>query len=149
MLRRECRKWAIRVAREAKAINDIEKRLSVLKGIIFSSFILIMACLQTCVINIFELISVHPIQCGTANHVRLKTDYLLFRRFQIVDNEDIFFSISISYIIRENMTGATEKFVARHLEPRRVSRGGGGARGGAGARAAQDQDQQGGSLLYL
>ena len=47
------------------------------------------------------------------------------------------------------MTVATEKFVARHLEPGRVSRGGGGARGGAGARAAQDQDQQGGSLLYL
>ena len=43
VLRRECRKWAIRVAREAKAINDIEKRLSVLKGIIFSSFILILA----------------------------------------------------------------------------------------------------------
>ena len=47
------------------------------------------------------------------------------------------------------MTVATEKFVARHLEPGRVSRGGGGARGGAGARAAQNQDQQGGSLLYL
>ena len=47
------------------------------------------------------------------------------------------------------MTVATEKFVARHLEPGRVSRGGGGARGGAGARAAQDQNQQGGSLLYL
>ena len=47
------------------------------------------------------------------------------------------------------MTVATEKFVARHLEPGRVSRGGGGARGGAGARAAQNQDQQGGDLLYL
>ena len=31
VLRRECRKWAIRVAREAKAINDLEKRLSALK----------------------------------------------------------------------------------------------------------------------
>ena len=30
-LKKECRKWAIRVARETKAINDMEKRLSALK----------------------------------------------------------------------------------------------------------------------
>ena len=58
-----------------------------------------------------------------------------------------FYILYIYILIRENMTVATEKFVARHLEPGRVSRGGGGARGGAGARAAQNQDQQGGSLL--
>jgi len=31
VLRKECRKWAIRVAREAKAIQEMEKRLSTLK----------------------------------------------------------------------------------------------------------------------
>ena len=31
MLRKECRKWAIRVAREAKAISEMERRLNVLK----------------------------------------------------------------------------------------------------------------------
>ena len=31
VLKKECRKWAIRVARETKAINDMEKRLSALK----------------------------------------------------------------------------------------------------------------------
>ena len=31
VLRKECRKWAIRVAREEKAIMDIEKRLNALK----------------------------------------------------------------------------------------------------------------------
>ena len=30
-LKKECRKWAVRVARETKAINDMEKRLSALK----------------------------------------------------------------------------------------------------------------------
>ena len=96
VLRRECRKWAIRVAREAKAINDIEKRLSVLKGIIFSSFILILASKHVLLSNNFKSISVHPIQFGSANHVKLKADYWLFLRFQIVDNEDIFLSISIT-----------------------------------------------------
>ena len=31
VLRKECRKWAIRVAREAKAISEMERRLNVLK----------------------------------------------------------------------------------------------------------------------
>ena len=31
VLRKECRKWAIRVAREAKVIHDMEKRLHTLK----------------------------------------------------------------------------------------------------------------------
>ncbi len=31
VLKKECRKWAIRVARETKAIHDMEKRLSALK----------------------------------------------------------------------------------------------------------------------
>ena len=39
VLRKECRKWAIRVAREAKAIQEMEKRLSTLKELANDLFI--------------------------------------------------------------------------------------------------------------